>query len=315
MFENPGFFRIRPFVFGIRENSKSWMWKSQGKKSTISEVSIWPSRSAELYGRICGGKLGTPGVKWLQLFLMYLHSWSPGVPIYRRRPWYIFEPISRRSVVFVKSQILNQKHSQGNILLFLPFPLCLSATFSYNSIFKLLNKTFSKLKNKKKFTHEYRIKKVILNLWKFLGRHAFIPYRFPRTMFLASRTLFRPRTKWRPLVAFVNELKFCTQKYHWGQKWPLKIRRPPDILILKSLPGKELLTSPNMRKYCPVINQSDIRMSGLRCRNSYVPLLKIICSLGHSFRNEWLLLRFKNQCLKFMNHSVSRPCIGFFSFR
>ena len=86
MFENPGFFRIRPFVFGIRENSKSWMSKSQGKKSTISEASTWPSRSAELYGRVCGGKLGTPEVKWVQLFLMYLHSWSPGVPIYPHRP-------------------------------------------------------------------------------------------------------------------------------------------------------------------------------------------------------------------------------------
>ena len=74
MFENPGFFRIRPFVFGIMENSKSWMLKSQGKKSTISEVSTWPSRSAESYGRVCGGKLGIPGVKWVQLFLMYLHS-------------------------------------------------------------------------------------------------------------------------------------------------------------------------------------------------------------------------------------------------
>ena len=152
MFENPGFFRIRPFAFCIRENSKSWMSKSQVEKSTISEASTWPSGSAELYGRVCGGKMGTPGVKWVQLFLMYLHSWSPGVPIYPHRPWYLFEPISRRSVVFVKSQILNQKHSQENILLFLPFPLCLSAAFSYNSIFKLLNKTFSKKKKKEMYS-------------------------------------------------------------------------------------------------------------------------------------------------------------------
>ena len=45
-------------------------------------------------------------------------------------------------VVFVKSQILNQKHSQENILLFLAAFLC-------NFIFKLLNKTFSKLKTKR----------------------------------------------------------------------------------------------------------------------------------------------------------------------
>ena len=36
--------------------------KKPGEKSTISEVSIWPSTSAELDGRVCGGKLGTPGV-------------------------------------------------------------------------------------------------------------------------------------------------------------------------------------------------------------------------------------------------------------
>ena len=39
--------------------------KARGKKYTISEVSIWPSKSAELYGRVCGGKMGTassPGV-------------------------------------------------------------------------------------------------------------------------------------------------------------------------------------------------------------------------------------------------------------
>ena len=172
--------------------------KKSGEKIYNIRGSTWPSRSAELYGRVYEGKLGTPWVKWVQLFLMYLHSWSPDVPIYPHRPLYLFEPISRRSAVFVKSQILNQKHSQENILLFLPFPLCLSAAFSYNSIFKLLNKTFSKLKNKKKCTHEYRIKKVILNLSKFLGRYAFKPFRFPRTMFLVSRTLFRPRTKWRP---------------------------------------------------------------------------------------------------------------------
>ena len=63
MFENPGFFRTQLFLFGIRENSKSWMSKSQGKKSTIPEASTWPSRSAELYGRVCGDKLGTPGGK------------------------------------------------------------------------------------------------------------------------------------------------------------------------------------------------------------------------------------------------------------
>ena len=34
--------------------------KKPGEKSTISEVSTWPSRSAELYGRVCGGKLGYP---------------------------------------------------------------------------------------------------------------------------------------------------------------------------------------------------------------------------------------------------------------
>ena len=65
-------------------------------------------------------------------------------------------------------------------------------------IFKLLNKTFSKLK-KMKCTNVYIIKKVILNLRKFLGRHAFIPFRAPRTMFLASRTFFRPRAKRSPL--------------------------------------------------------------------------------------------------------------------
>ena len=40
--------------------------KSQRKASAISEVSEeleFSSRSAELYGRVCGGKMGTPGVK------------------------------------------------------------------------------------------------------------------------------------------------------------------------------------------------------------------------------------------------------------
>ena len=71
-----------------------WHWgklekldvKKSGGKSTISEASTRPSRSAELYGRVCGGKLGTPRVKWVQLFLMYLHPWSRGVPIYPHRP-------------------------------------------------------------------------------------------------------------------------------------------------------------------------------------------------------------------------------------
>ena len=39
--------------------------KKSGKKSAISEVSTWPSRSAELCGRVCRGKVGTPGVKWV----------------------------------------------------------------------------------------------------------------------------------------------------------------------------------------------------------------------------------------------------------
>ena len=140
--------------------------KKPAEKSTISEVSTWPSRSAELYGRVFGGKLGAPGVKWVQLFLMYLYSWSPRGTHLLSQTLISLRPISRRLhvVVFVKPQILNKKHSQKYILLFLPFPLCLSAAFSCNSIFKLLNKTFLKLKNKKKCTHEYRIKKVILNL-------------------------------------------------------------------------------------------------------------------------------------------------------
>ena len=60
--------------------------KKSEEKSTTSEAATWRSRSAELYHRACGGKLGTPGVKWVQLFLMYLHSWSPGVLIYPHRP-------------------------------------------------------------------------------------------------------------------------------------------------------------------------------------------------------------------------------------
>ena len=27
--------------------------------------------------RVCVSKMGTPGVKWVQLFLKYLHLWSP----------------------------------------------------------------------------------------------------------------------------------------------------------------------------------------------------------------------------------------------
>ena len=56
--------------------------KKSEKKSAISEVSeepefsTWPSRSAELYARVCRGKMGTPEVKWVQRFLMYLHPWS-----------------------------------------------------------------------------------------------------------------------------------------------------------------------------------------------------------------------------------------------
>ena len=34
------------------------------EKSTISEVSTWPSRSAELYGRVCGYPWGKIGYPW-----------------------------------------------------------------------------------------------------------------------------------------------------------------------------------------------------------------------------------------------------------
>ena len=50
--------------------------KVRKKTSSISEVSeksefsTWPSRNAELYGRVCG-------VKWVQLFLMYFHPSNP----------------------------------------------------------------------------------------------------------------------------------------------------------------------------------------------------------------------------------------------
>ena len=30
-----------------------------------------------LNSMVYGGKMGTPGVKWVQLFLKYLHPWSP----------------------------------------------------------------------------------------------------------------------------------------------------------------------------------------------------------------------------------------------
>ena len=50
--------------------------------------------------------------------------------------------------------------------------------------------------------------------------------------------------------------------------------------------GKGIADQSEYGKYCPGINQSDIRMSGLRRRNSYGHLIRIICSLGHSFRNE-----------------------------
>ena len=49
-------------------------------------------------------------------------------------------------------------------------------------------------------------------------------------------------------VAFVNELKFDTQNTTGYKNGPQRIQRPPEILILKSPPGKELLTIQNMGK-------------------------------------------------------------------
>ena len=77
------------------------------KKSSISEVLTWPSGSAELCGRVCGGKVATPEVKWIKLFLMYLHPWSPGVPILRSQTLNISLNQYPESIVFVKSQIPN----------------------------------------------------------------------------------------------------------------------------------------------------------------------------------------------------------------
>ena len=42
----------------LGKTRKAGCQKVRGK-STISEALTWPSRSAELYGRVCGGKLGT----------------------------------------------------------------------------------------------------------------------------------------------------------------------------------------------------------------------------------------------------------------
>ena len=69
----------------LGKTQKAGCEKVRGKIYNI-RGSTWPSRSAELYGRVYEGKLGTPWVKWVQLFLMYLHSWSPVVPIYPLRP-------------------------------------------------------------------------------------------------------------------------------------------------------------------------------------------------------------------------------------